>query len=471
MATAVFLGFILFSLYLAVRSKKGHGKQDVHDFFVASGQFGACLVFFLTAGEIYSIGTMVGFPGGIYAKGPTYGVWFLGYILLAYPLGYFIGPKIWSAGKRYNAITLPDLFKGYYSSRVLELVVAVSAILFLLPWGELQFTGLVAAFKGLGWNFPPVYLILIAGLLAFTYVAISGVRSSTYIAILKDILMVVAIVVTGAAVAWQVGVVHVFHAASQQVSNTMTTRQLTFSMSTILFQSLGFYMLPVGVQFFFTAKSGDTIRRTQMVMPLYMLMYPFLVLASYYALSQNLHLASPNEAFFAATTRLLPDWLLGLVAAAASLSGLLVLAGLCLAIGPIVTRNLLPRLPENRQKRTAKVVIAMYLLASIVMTLLTPNLMLTLVNTTLYGVTQFFPGVLIILLSLRVRAAAVAVGILTGQVLAIVLYARQVDLGGVNLGLLCLAVNVTVMLLANSGAKLLSGAAGRTSVTERARVP
>lgn len=46
---------------------------------------------------------------------------------------------------------------------------------------------------------------------------------------------------------------------------------------------------------------------------------------------------------------------------------------------------------------------------------------------------------------------------------------RQV--GGVNLGLLCLAVNVTVMLLANSGAKLLSGAAGRTSVTERARVP
>ncbi|WP_179403847.1 sodium:solute symporter family protein [Burkholderia guangdongensis] len=454
MATAVFLGFILFSLYLAIRSKKGSSKQDVHDFFCASGQFGACLVFFLTAGEIYSIGTMVGFPGGIYAKGPTYGVWFLGYILLAYPLGYFIGPRIWAAGKRYNAITLPDLFKGHYGSRALELLVGTTAILFLLPWGELQFTGLIAAFKGLGWNFPPTFLILIAAALAFTYIAISGVRSSAYIAVLKDILMVVAIVVTGAAVVSQAGISHVFHVASQHVSNTMNTRQLTFSMSTMLFQSLGFYMLPVGVQFFFTANSGDTIRRTQMVMPLYMLMYPFLVLASYYALSQHLHLASPNEAFFAAATRLLPEWLLGLVAAAASLSGLLVLAGLCLAIGPIVTRNLLPGMPESRQKRGAKFVIVVYLAISIVMTLLTPNLMLTLINTTLYGVTQFFPGVLVILLSLRVRAVAVALGILTGQVLAIILYTCQTDLGGFNLGLLCLVVNVAVMIGVNVAAKL-----------------
>ena len=78
MSTAVFLGFIVLSLYLAVRSKKGVGPQSAHDFFVASGQFGAFLVFFLAAGEIYSVATMVGFAGGIYAKGPTYGIWFLG---------------------------------------------------------------------------------------------------------------------------------------------------------------------------------------------------------------------------------------------------------------------------------------------------------------------------------------------------------------------------------------------------------
>lgn len=449
MASAVFLAFILLSLYLAIRSRKGHGKQSVHDFFVASRQFGVFLVFFLAAGEIYSIGTMVGFPGGIYAKGPTYGIWFLGYILLAYPVGYFIGPKIWEAGKKYNAITLPDLFKSHYESRFLELVVAISAIIFLIPWGQLQFTGLVAALKGLGWDFKPLELLMISAALAFTYIAISGVRASAYIAILKDILMVAAIIVTGVAVASEYGVAEVFHLANAHVNNTMNTQQLTFSMSTMVFQSLGFYMLPAAVQTFFTAKSAHTIRKMQIAMPLYMLMYPFLVVASYYAIAANLKLASPNEAFFAAAVHLLPGWLLGLVAAGASLSGLLVLAGLCLAIGPIVSRNVLSHLPENRQKRAAKIVIVIYLAMSIATTFVTPHLMLTLINTTYYGVTQFFPGMMIIIFFKRVRPMAVALGILVGQILAVVFYMKQVDLGGLNLGLVCLAINIAVIAVVN----------------------
>jgi len=446
MASIVFIAFIALSIYLAVRAKQGGKNQSVHDFFVASRQFGAALVFFLAAGEIYSIGTMVGFPGGIYAKGPTYGVWFLGYILLAYPIGYFIGPKIWEAGRRYNAITLPDLFKGYFSAPYLERIIAASSILFLLPWGQLQFTGLVAALKGLGWNVNPVALICVAAALSFVYIAIAGVRASAYIAILKDILMVAAIVVTGVAVAWEVGVTPVFDTASRHVSNSMNNTQLTFSMSTMLFQSIGFYVMPFAVQNFFTAKSAHTIRKTQVMMPLYMLMYPFLVVASYYAITQNMHLGSPNEAFFAAAVRLLPAPVLGMVAAGASLSGLLVLAGICLAIGPIVTRNILPGLPESRQKASAKLVIVLYLLLSIGMTLVTPKLMLTLINMTYYGVTQFFPGVLVVILGLRVRAVSVATGLVLGELLAIALYVANPNLGGLNLGLLCLFANLVAVV-------------------------
>ncbi|VWC76030.1 Na+/solute symporter [Burkholderia lata] len=444
MAIVVFIFLIALSLYLAIRSRQGHGTQSVHDFFVASRQFGVFLVFFLAAGEIYSTGAMVGFPGGIYAKGPSYGIWFLGYLMLAYAIGYFLGPKIWSAGKRHNAITLPDLFKGYFENRFLEVVVSASAIFFLLPWGQMQFAGIVSSMKGLGLSFQPLHLIIVAGLLAFTYIAISGVRASAYIAILKDILMVVAIVIVGVAVASEAGVTEVFHAASLHVSNRMSSQQLTFAMSTIFFQALGFYMMPFAVQLFFTAKNADTIRRSQIAMPLYMLMFPFLVLASYYAISQDIKLASPNEAFFAAATHLLPGWLLGLVAAAAALAGLLVLAGICLAIGPIVTRNLLPGLPERKQKSVAKFVIAGYLVASIVMTLSMPNLMLTMMNTTYYGVTQFFPGMMAILFRARIRPAAIAAGILTGQVSAVVMYFAGVDIGGLNLGLVALSLNVLV---------------------------
>jgi SSS family solute:Na+ symporter len=48
--------------------------------------------------------------------------------------------------------------------------------------------------------------------------------------------------------------------------------------------------------------------------------------------------------------------------------------------------------------------------------------MLTLINTTYYGVTQFFPGMMAILFGWRIRPLAVALGIACGQALAIALY-------------------------------------------------
>lgn len=447
MATIIFFLLIAFSILLAIFSKRGHPTQSAKDFFVASGQFNTFLVFFLSAGEIYSTATMVGLPGGIYAKGPTYGVWLLGYILLAYPVGYFLGPKIWEAGRRYDAVTLPDLFAKHFNCRWLEIIIAVTAILFLLPWGQLQFTGLIAALDALGWQIKPTYLVAISAILAFTYVAISGIRASAYIAILKDVLMVVAIVVVGVAVSTEVGVSTVFRAAHAKFSNAMSSKELVFSMSTILFQSIGFYVLPFNVQNIFTAKSSNTIRRTQIFMPLYMFMFPFLIVSAYYAISQNLNLTSPNQAFFVAATRLLPNWLIGVIAAATALSGLVVLAGICLGISSIFTRNIISNLPESRQKGSAKIVIVGYLLISIALTLLTPNLMLTLVNTAYNGITQFFPGVIIVLLSLRVRAVAVAAGLLVGQILTIILYVNHTDLYGFNVGLISLIVNVVVVLV------------------------
>ncbi|ALM81741.1 sodium:solute symporter [Bordetella sp. N] len=446
MSTTIFIGFLALSIVLSMLSRGGHGRQSAKDFFVGSQQFNAALVFFLSAGEIYSITTMAGLPGGIYAKGPLYGVWFLGYVLLAYPVGYFLAPRIWELGRRYDATTLPDLFRGYYGGRIVEKVVAATAILFLLPWGQLQFTGLMAALKALGWHLDPVFLVCLAAVLAFLYVAISGIRGSAYVAVLKDVMMVVAIVTVGVAVGLEAGVRPVFEAASTKFSTTMSTQDLCFTMSTIFLQSLGFYVLPFNVQNVFTAKGPDTLRRSLIGMPLYMFMFPFLVLASYYAISANLKLASPNEAFFAAATSLLPEWSLGIIAAAATLSALVVLAGVCLCISTMFTRNLVPTLPEAKQKGCARTVIVVYLLLSMFLSLTTSNLMVTLLNTAYNGITQFFPGVIIALFGWRVRKGAVLTGILVGQGLALALYFTQPPLLGFSAGLVALLANVVVVL-------------------------
>jgi SSS family solute:Na+ symporter len=85
-----------------------------------------------------------------------------------------------------------------------------------------------------------------------------------------------------------------------------------------------------------------------------------------------------------------------------------------------------------------------YLLVSIIMTLATPNLMLTLINTTYYGITQFLPGSGH---SVRLEAEAdrhrdrhdrqpaSAVG----------LYLVPPAIDGFNVGLLCLAVTAVAV--------------------------
>ena len=435
---------------------------------IASGQFGGLLLFFLAAGEIYSIGTMIGFPGGIYAKGPAYGVWFMGYVLLAYPVGYFLNPLIWRAGQAYGAVTLPDLFKGHFGSRALELTVTVTAIIFLIPWGQLQFTGLIVALNALGWHFSPLLLVSVSAVLAFAYIAIAGIRAPAFVSIMKDTLMVLAIVVAGVAAASAEGIAPIFREAGQHVPGKMSAPEQTFAMSTILSQALGFYMLPFSMQVLFTARSEQTVRRTQIAMPLYMLMFPFLVVAATYSLGHIPGLHNPNEALMAAAVRLLPGWLIGLVAAGATLSGLIVLAGICLAIGPIVSRNMLRNIPEANQKRGAQVVIAIYLVLSIVMTLATPTLMVNLINTAYYGFSQFFPGVLAILVARRVNPHAILAGIVAADVLALVLNATNANIGHLNIGFVCLACNAAIVVV---GSRLFPRGRDYVPMSERGRTP
>jgi solute:Na+ symporter, SSS family len=471
MATIVFAILIAASLVLAIMAKKGHHTSSVRDFFIASRQFGSFLVFFLSVGEIYSVATIIGFPGGVYAKGGTYGIWFLGYILLAYPVAYFVNPLIWRAGRLYDAVTIADLFKGHFKNhsgaRVLELTVTISAITFLIPWGQLQFSGLIVALGGLGWHINPVVLVTFAAALAFLYIFISGIRAPAYVAILKDVLMVLAIVITGAMAMTTTHLSAIFHAASPLVSNHLTVPQLRFSMSTIAFQAIGFFMLPFNTQNLFTAKSEQTIRRTQMFMPLYMMMFPFLVVVAYYQLGLHEHLHAPNQAFMAVAAHLLPSWAIGIVAAGAALSGLLVLAGISLAIGPLVSRNLFGHVPEQKQRGAAQVVIVLYLALSILLTLVAPTLLTTIVNTAFFGLTQFFPGIMAIMFFRRANPVAIAAGIIVADVLAVALYVMKVPTHDLNVGALCLLLNVAIII----GGSLLAGRREVVPVALRGTAP
>lgn len=68
MAMVILIFALLLSLGLAWLSRRSQ-TQSLDDFLVARRSLGTTLFYLLGVGEIYSIGTIIGFPGGIYAGG------------------------------------------------------------------------------------------------------------------------------------------------------------------------------------------------------------------------------------------------------------------------------------------------------------------------------------------------------------------------------------------------------------------
>ena len=197
MTALVFIALMAFSVVLAFMAKRGVIANSMDDVMVAGRSFGAFMVFFVTVGETYGIGTMIGVPGAIYSKGVSYSLWFLGYILLGFVVGYFMNPAIWRMGKISGAMTMPDCFRWRYGSKALEVLVAVICIVFLLPWMQMQFAGLATILRYIGWDISYTVGIGISAAIAYLYIAVAGIRAPAWISIMKDILMMAAIVSGG----------------------------------------------------------------------------------------------------------------------------------------------------------------------------------------------------------------------------------------------------------------------------------
>lgn len=454
-ALVVCLAIIGFSMVLAWLSGRGKVSGDLHSLMVGNRSFGAFLLFFISVGEIYGIGTMIGVPGAVYSRGSTYAVWFLGYILLAYPMGYMLNPAIWRVGKLSHAVTFADIFRWRFASPGLEILASILGIIFILPWLQMQFVGLGVISKYLGLQIDYTVGVVVSAFVAFFYIAVSGIRASAWVAVVKDFLMVIAIVIGGvvAAVKMPGGVEGIFRTAAVQFPKHLIVpeSETVFALSTILFQSVGFYMSAFAMQYLFTGKNEDIVRRNQIIMPLYMLMYPFLITVAFFSLVTTAKLNQADEAFMAVIVQNLPGWVVGVVAAGGALTCILVIAAVGMAIGGIFSKNLVgyfsPKAKPEQVAIWTRMATGVTIAVSVAMTLFWPNLMLGIINITFFGVTQFFPAMLAILFWKRATKWGVAAGLLVGVVAVILFNIVNFAPYGMNKGIPSLILNFITLIV------------------------
>ena len=258
--------------------------MNLEQWTVAGRGFGVIFVWLLMAGEVYTTFAFLGASGWAYSRGgPT--LYVIAYVTLAYVISFFILPEIWEAGRKFTLHTESDFFQQRYGSKPLASLVAIVGVIFIVPYLQLQLTGLgiiveVASFQAIS---RPLAM-LIAFVIVAGFVFSSGIRAVAWVSVLKDSLMLIAAFSIGIGIPYHYfgGIRPMFKALTQAKAAHLTMPGSTSNMghawyiSTVLLTAFGFYMWPHAFGSVFTAKSGDTLRRNAVIMPLYTITLPLL---------------------------------------------------------------------------------------------------------------------------------------------------------------------------------------------------
>jgi solute:Na+ symporter, SSS family len=438
-------------------------QMNLEQWAVAGRGFGLVFVWLLMAGEIYTTFAFLGASGWAYSKGgPT--LYILAYLTLAYVISFFILPEIWEVGRKFSLHTESDFFLQCYGSKYLASLVAIVGVLFIVPYLQLQLTGLgiiveVASFQAISRPLAmSIAFVIVAG-----FVFSSGIRAVAWVSVLKDSLMLIAAFSIGIGIPYHYfgGIRPMFAALTQTKAAHLTMPGSTANMghawfvSTVLLTACGFYMWPHSFGSVFTAKSGDTLRRNAVIMPLYGITLPLLFFVGFTAILVIPGLKNGDLALLTLVRQTFSPWFLGVVGGAGALTAMVPAAVMILCAATLFAKNFFrplfrPSMKDDDVARLAKVMVVVVTGVALYFAIYSSTTLVGLLLLAYDGIAQFFPGVIFGLYWKRATSTGVFAGIVVGVGLVLVLVLSKRDpFMGLNAGFVALCVNGAVAVIAS----------------------
>jgi SSS family solute:Na+ symporter len=432
-------------------------KMSPTQFILGGRSFGIIFLWLLSAGEVYTSFTFLGAAGWAYSRGaPAF--YIICYLTVSCITVFFYMPPVWRIARRQGLLTNADYFADRYQSPALGFLTALVGVVFLIPYITLQLTGIQILLQIAGYG--AINSVLAAGGafgLIICFVLISGLRGAAWASLIKDGLVLAGVIFAGIVLPIQ------FFGSPQATidkvlqvhPNWMTLVGLPenygtlWFATTVLLSGLGGYIWPHAFASQLAAKSPDTIRRNAMILPVYQIMLLLVFFAGFTALLVKPGLKGPevDQSFMLVVQDHYSAWLLGLVAGAGCLAGLVPASAQILAAASLLSRNLLPAKEEQVTQRTRLYIVALALLAF----LLWVFNRVTLVGLLLVGysgITQLFPGVVLSLRKRPPHALSVAVGIIVALALLTVFAVQGASvIYGANVGTVALVVNIVCLFV------------------------
>lgn len=450
-------GTIFFALFSIRRL-----TMSPQEYIVGGRGFGAVFLWVLLAGEIYTSFTFLGAAGWAYGFGaPAF--YIMAYGTVGYILGYFLLPRIWEIGRDRGLLTAPDFFAARYGNKTLATLTALIYAVAVLPYVTLQLSGLQIFITLAGYGNVDAQLGAIISFLAIVlFVFASGLRGTAWASIVKDALVIGALIFVGIAMP-----IHFFgspatmfdqvlqaHPNHLILGGAFAPKGTVWYVSTVLLTGVGFFMGPHSIAATYSAKDGSVLRRNAMFLPLYQLIIIFVLFAGIAALlvAPGLSGTAVDQSFLVVIQHFYPPWVLGFICAAGALCSLIPSTALLLSTASILAKNIggdifgiaLDDKPRVMLTRALVVILG---LGALVLWVELKTTLVSLLLLYYNGITQFAPAFFFGFFWRRVTTAGVAAGLIVGIVLAVLLAARGISPFGINPGFIALCVNVALTMV------------------------
>jgi solute:Na+ symporter, SSS family len=457
----VIVAFIVVSAAVGLAGR-GRGAMNIERWSVGGRRFGVVLIWLLMAGEIYTTFTFLGASGWAYSRGaPSF--YIIAYGAFAYVISFFLIPPVWRLAKQHGLHTQPDFFELRYNSRLLAGLVAVVGVLSIVPYLQLQLAGLGLIVQlASGGSISSSWAIVLGFVLTAAFVYTSGLTGIAWVAIIKDVAMVVAVMILGFGLPSMYfgGIGPMFtelarqHPAHLVLPGATANYDVVWTISTIVMTGMGFYCWPHMFASTYSAKDEHTIRRNAIIMPLYQLPILLVFFVGFTALLVIPGLKQPDAALLTLVTKSYPPWFAGFVGGAGAVTAMVPSAMLLLGASTLIAKNVYRPLAgggttDAQLMRVSRVSMLVVAGIALVLALWSPKELVLLLLFGYDGVTQFFPGVVLAVATRRVTAAPIAAGLVAGELVVVfLLYTGRDPFFGLNAGFVALAVNVAVTLAA-----------------------
>ncbi len=359
----LFIVFVFLGFY-GSRWRKGD-LNKLSEWGLAGRNLGPYISWFLIGADVFTAYTFVAVPSLAYAGG-SIAFYAVPYVAIVFGIAMLTMPRLWQVSRNKGYVTASDFVKERFNSRLLAMLIAITAVIATLPYIALQIAGMQAVLSimlyGLASASTVSEIALIISfiiLAAFTFT--SGLRGVTLGSIFKDVLIFLTVIVVIVAVLTSYGgfshafasIASIKGAAAASPYSSLPPASVPAFLTLFLGSAFALYLYPHIINGSLAANSKKNLRRSLSLLPIYSIGLALLALFGIiiYAVPSALAIvkAAGNGLLVVPSlvVSVLPGWLAGICLLGIFIGGMVPAALMAIAAANLLSRNVIKEFKPN----------------------------------------------------------------------------------------------------------------------------